>query len=276
VAQIQKIMITPNHRAAAKKALEQAFALMPEFDVKRYTCNTRIYGEVLLRLLETFGDLHGKRIVDVGAGRGILSLAIKFLGADVVAVEKYVFDHADSPMFKEGDEAKVLEIWKQHGIEPVIQDVYDLARVVPVESFDAAVNVEVIEHLKAPKRLLDGMYRVLKPGGVAIILTPNYGRFHARLRLAFGRNPKLDLKPFYDLGESGFIGHWREYLPDELVAMLGWAGFVDARAWTFWDPLYQIKKRISAYTMIQTALHLVSYLLPHARYELAAMGRKPS
>jgi glycosyltransferase involved in cell wall biosynthesis/2-polyprenyl-3-methyl-5-hydroxy-6-metoxy-1,4-benzoquinol methylase len=246
-------MITAEQRIAAKRALEQAYATMPEFDAKRYKCNTRIYQEVLYRLLEKFGDLHGKRVADVGAGRGILSLAIRLLGAEVTAVEKYVFNYEESPMFKEGDEARVLETWRANGIQPVIEDIFDLDRVVPSASFDALVNVEVIEHVKAPKRLLDGMFRALRPGGVLIVLTPNYARFHARLRLLFGRNPKLDLKPFYDLGESGFIGHWREYLPSELAAMLTWAGFTHVRTWTFWDPLYQLKKRISAFDVLPPA-----------------------
>lgn len=40
------------------------------------------------------------------------------------------------------------------------------------ESFDLAVAVEVIEHVGSPKVMLENLYRVLKPGGIAILTFP--------------------------------------------------------------------------------------------------------
>lgn len=107
-----------------------------------------------------------------------------------------------------------------------------------------------------------------------IIATPNYGRLHARSRLLFGQNPKLDLEPFYLLGEDGFVGHWREYLPSELENMLKFSNFIHTHTATFCDPWYAIYKHVSLYTMKQTLIHLLSYLVPHGRYEAMVVGRK--
>jgi len=60
-------------------------------------------------------------------------------------------------------------------------------------SFDAVISFQVIEHVKDDTLFLKEIYRVLKPGGMAIITTPN-------IKLSISRNP----------------WHIREYTADEL------------------------------------------------------------
>lgn len=43
----------------------------------------------------------------------------------------------------------------------------------PDSCFDVALCSDVIEHLRRPERCLAEMFRVLKPGGIAILTTPN-------------------------------------------------------------------------------------------------------
>ncbi len=52
----------------------------------------------------------------------------------------------------------------------------------PENSFDLITCTEVIEHLENPRRLLRGIYRLLKPGGLVILTTPNILNVKSRLR----------------------------------------------------------------------------------------------
>lgn len=51
-------------------------------------------------------------------------------------------------------------------------------------SFDILLSVEVLEHLKEPQRAVSEFYRVLKPGGIAIVTTPNLSNVALRLKSA--------------------------------------------------------------------------------------------
>ncbi|MFA0962356.1 class I SAM-dependent methyltransferase [Roseivirga sp. BDSF3-8] len=63
-------------------------------------------------------------------------------------------------------------------------------------AYDRVVSFQVIEHIKDDRRFLEEIYRVLKPGGFAIISTPN-------IRQTLTRNP----------------WHEREYTPEQLKAL---------------------------------------------------------
>lgn len=60
-------------------------------------------------------------------------------------------------------------------------------------SFDSVVSFQVIEHIEDDRQYLEEIYRVLKPGGMALISTPN-------IRFSLSRNP----------------WHIREYTPFQL------------------------------------------------------------
>ncbi|WP_154853240.1 class I SAM-dependent methyltransferase [Cyclobacterium xiamenense] len=66
---------------------------------------------------------------------------------------------------------------------------------IPSDSYDCAVSFQVIEHIQQDHLFLKEIYRVLKPGGFALISTPN-------IRFSLTRNP----------------WHIREYTPEQLQA----------------------------------------------------------
>lgn len=72
-------------------------------------------------------------------------------------------------------------------------------RALPFASgrFASVLSVHSVEHVPDPDRVLTEVVRVLRPGGVALFVTPN--------RLTFGRPDEI-IDPY----------HFREYDPDEL------------------------------------------------------------
>lgn len=67
---------------------------------------------------------------------------------------------------------------------------------VPDNAFDRVISFQVIEHIEDDALFLSEIHRVLKPGGVALLTTPNR-------KMSLSRNP----------------WHVREYLPDELGSL---------------------------------------------------------
>ena len=67
---------------------------------------------------------------------------------------------------------------------------------VPTNAFDIVISFQVIEHIRDDQSFLSEIYRVLKPGGTALITTPNRP-------LSLTRNP----------------WHEREYTGSELLAL---------------------------------------------------------
>jgi SAM-dependent methyltransferase len=100
----------------------------------------------------------------------------------------------------------------------------------PKASFDSVLSVQSIEHVPDPERVLAEVVRVLRPGGVAVFVTPN--------RLEFA-HPEEIIDPYhyveYDAGElralcAPFFGEvrvlglhgspqWRELVDSELARL---------------------------------------------------------
>jgi SAM-dependent methyltransferase len=102
-------------------------------------------------------------------------------------------------------------------------------------SFDVVTSWEVLEHLgRDPMHLLWEANRVLKPGGLLLMTTPNVASLRSLDAVAQGGHPQL----WSQFRKSGSPDrHQREYTPRELRTMLGKAGFSTDGVWTenVWD-----------------------------------------
>ena len=107
-------------------------------------------------LIPLLGALAGKKVLDVGAGTGRLSLPLANRGAHVTALDV-------SP--------KMLGLIKNTNIQIVVGE----AESLPFENntFDIVTAAFLIVHLKDPTRFFDEAYRVLKDGGVLAITNIN-------------------------------------------------------------------------------------------------------
>lgn len=116
------------------------------------------------------------KLVDIGCGRGELCAVAQKMGWNVTGVD----GHASN-----------VESLRAIDVEGVLAD---LNRSIPLpdNSRDCAVMVEVIEHIPMAEELMAEISRVLKPGGLLVMTTPNNAFYSRRLRALFGRAPDCE------------------------------------------------------------------------------------
>lgn len=111
-------------------------------------------------------------------------------------------------------------------------DPLDAADRFPYEddSFDAAVSVEVVEHLENQFQFVRELHRVVKPGGRAFVSTPNLTNINSRLRflhsgfwLLFDPLPLSSHDPVHTAGHIAPVAYYY------LAYMFRRAGFDDVR-----------------------------------------------
>lgn len=155
-------------------------------------------------------------LLDVGAQIGSLAIYAAALGIRSAAV--------DLPYFH----AKFARASRTFGVDYRPCDVLQDALPVAGESFDYVTYLDVIEHHhRSPKRVLDEIHRVLKPGGCVIITTPNQASIYNRLRLLRGGSVSDPFEYFFrEAAEMDpYPGHHREYVRAELREALRVTGF---------------------------------------------------
>jgi SAM-dependent methyltransferase len=95
-------------------------------------------------------------------------------------------------------------------------------------SFDVVLYCEIIEHLLMnPVHTLREIHRVLKPGGIAIVTTPNVNRLGNVVAQVDGRGI---YDPYSGFGPYG--RHNREYSITELLQLLRFCGFEHESSFT--------------------------------------------
>jgi ubiquinone/menaquinone biosynthesis C-methylase UbiE len=171
------------------------------------TIDPRIYHVQLI--LEYFGDLNGKRVLDVGCGKGRFArvLAERFPRASIVG-----FDLA---------EAMLRHV--PAGVSPCAGSMTALP--FPTAAFDCAYATESLEHAVEIDVAVDEICRVVRPGGRIVIIDKN-ARKWGRLKTPewekwFGRKEleKLLARHCAKVA-SRPISYWEDVAPDGLF--LAW------------------------------------------------------
>jgi ubiquinone/menaquinone biosynthesis C-methylase UbiE len=157
------------------------------------------------------------QLLDVAAGSGIAASALADQGWKVSAVDI-------------SDEL-VEQIRSRVPIEALTHDL--AAGPLPFDdgSFDAVFAGEILEHLVDTGGFLAELCRVMRPGGIAVLTTPNLASLENRMRLAVGRYP---IWVEYELGGQG---HVRAYTLPALRAQLRRHGFRVERELGNWVPV---------------------------------------
>jgi 2-polyprenyl-3-methyl-5-hydroxy-6-metoxy-1,4-benzoquinol methylase len=103
------------------------------------------------------GDISGKRLLDAGCGTGWFSKLSVERGAIVTSMDI--------------GENLLSKVALKCNSERVLGSILN----IPFEDnvFDIVVSSEVIEHVSDPYLAMQELFRVLKPGGVMVLTTPN-------------------------------------------------------------------------------------------------------
>ncbi len=137
-------------------------------------------------VLNKLSTLPKGNILDVGTGKGELAEKAVALGWGVEAC-----DITPDPPWN----GRLEVAYRQCDL--------NVGLPFPDEGFDLAVCLEVIEHVENPFALCRELKRVLKPGGRAIISTPNILRWRSRIQfLLEGNFPWFDL-PLIEWEQQG-------------------------------------------------------------------------
>lgn len=144
-------------------------------------------------------------VLDLGCAQGSTSLALAHAGFNVTAVEL-------NPAFLDYARGK-----ESIAVDWVCADVMEFQ---PERLFDAAVMGELIEHSGVPERLIEAAMRLVRPGGLLVLTTPNGERLRQPLP-TFARwaqsHPDRPNRPF--LGPGG-ENHEYLFTRPELAGLL--------------------------------------------------------
>ncbi|MBN2167833.1 MAG: class I SAM-dependent methyltransferase [Actinobacteria bacterium] len=206
----------------------------------RYRESTRDFKtevKVLYRLLKPDTN---SRILEIGCGGGALLAYLEKKGHVAVGIDIY-------------DEAVKLAIKNTMGCEVVRCDAVDLP--FDDSSFDRILNHHVLEHLHDLTEALCEWRRVLKPGGIIAVCTPNnlYPRPHM----------------FDD------PSHVRIYTRPELVRIFENAGFEPLKSLTIFPHLLKGKISVKIGVPLYRPFTHLPYFREHGR-SIVLSAVKPS
>jgi 2-polyprenyl-3-methyl-5-hydroxy-6-metoxy-1,4-benzoquinol methylase len=193
-------------------ALERHVAVLPKDSMRSYLRMNVVRVVRLVELLRRRG-FEGGAVLEVGAWFGSFALALRRLGYDVVACDRYS-SYGDA---FDGN----VELMQAEGIHIVSTNrESELDEIAGLGRFDIVLAGAVIEHVPhTPRHLLETLFGAVRPGGLLVLDTPNVARYWNRRALERG---ETILQPVEDqfVSEPPWEGHHREYTAEELRWML--------------------------------------------------------
>jgi len=143
--------------------LEPKIADTGERMIPEYHHDALIYAEHVVRYLFASRFVRGRRVLDLGSGVGYGSDMLKSAGAtEVIGIDR---------------SREAVEYGLEHHAHFAPDYLMADAESLPVrdQQFDVVVSFETLEHVGDHRRMLAEAKRVMRPGGLLILSTPNKG-----------------------------------------------------------------------------------------------------
>lgn len=201
-------------------------ALLEEFKGNPWFTGT-YWPENEFRILAMVSDVRSRfrpestRVLDIGCGIGYVSFLLSQFGYSVTATDSWRLPERDA----------LFEKSRIGFFHANLNDPAPL-RPLPEASFEVVLLAEVWEHvLNWPLGLLHEIRRVMSPGGLLVLTTPNPSNLMNAVRLLLDRHSLWGTEAFIE--KAKVVGdriidigdvHYREYRTAEVVAALAKAG----------------------------------------------------
>lgn len=117
------------------------------------------------------------RWLDLGGGAGEFSALARQRGYEVTLVD--------------GDARNIAKV-ASLGIHGVLADFNHLPLDFGDATFDGVSMLEIVEHIPQAERLVEEAFRLVKPGGLLLLSTPNAVWWRERVRILFGHQPEAE------------------------------------------------------------------------------------
>lgn len=147
------------------------------------------------------------RVLDVGCATGALLAALR--------------DRGWEPQGVEISEAQARYGSERHGL-PIFAGSLEAA-AFPPSSFDLVHASHLIEHLNDPASFLRESFRVLRPGGLLVLTTPNIDGLQARLLGSRWRSAIYDHLYLFSRRSLLSLLEAARFVPEKTVTWGGWA-----------------------------------------------------
>jgi ubiquinone/menaquinone biosynthesis C-methylase UbiE len=166
-------------------------------------------------LLVPFAEAKGKKVLEIGTGNGAEGVMFALSGAEYTGV-----DLTDAALEATRKHFAVMNLTGTFQKENAEQLSF------PAESFDWVFSHGVLHHTPRTQVAIDEVYRVLKPGGRAIIMLYHKHSFNYFARIMSYMRLRVLLKVL------SRAGHWRKDREKALTASLrGVRGNQDRQIW---------------------------------------------
>ncbi|HSI38771.1 MAG TPA: methyltransferase domain-containing protein [Methylotenera sp.] len=128
-----------------------------QWNAEQYAKNARFVSDLGMPVVELLAPQSGESILDLGCGDGALSIKLAASGCKLVAVDS-------SP--------EMVAATKSLGLDAKVMDGQSLEFS---NEFDAVFSNAALHWMKAPEKVISGVWQALKPGGRFVAECGGYG-----------------------------------------------------------------------------------------------------